>query len=391
VRALPGWCFLLLAASPALSVAVSGGLTAHQIEQISQIASDTLQTKQLPGLAVAVAKGDSLWSAGFGKADLEQDVPVSTHSLFRIASIGKWLTATAALRLVEEGKLDLDAPIQTYCPQFPQKRWPITSRELLTHTSGVRHNYGQNGEKPANEAERKALDELIQRERNTQYTHYTNVISPLDTFKNDPLLFQPGTRVQYSSLGYRVLGCVLQGAAHTSYRELMRTLVFEPAGMTSIIEDDDRALIAHRVAGYSSGRDGKLERAEFRDVSENLAAGGYLSTAEDLVRFVVAFREGKLVSAATRDRMLEHPKLADGTPAPNPFGTPGYFYGLGIMVDPASAQPAWFHTGGQSGASALLFFFPKDEVAVAVLCNMDGAAVRESLARKIAEIAAATQ
>ncbi len=381
-------CVLLVAAVSAHGAApIPGALTAHQIEQISQVARQGLQNKHLPGLAIAVARGDSIWSAGFGRADLEQDVPANAHSLFRIASIGKWLTATAAMRLVEEGKLNLEAPIQTYCPQFPPKRWPITSRELLTHTSGIRHNYGQNGEKPANDAERKALDELIQRERSTQYTHYTDVIAPLDTFKADPLLFEPGTRVQYSSLGYRVLGCVLEGAAHTSYRELMRTLVFEPAGMTSIVEDDDRAIIAHRVAGYSSGTDGKLERAEFRDVSENLAAGGYLSTAEDLVRFAMAFREGKLVSTATRDRMLEHPKLADGTPAPNPFGTPGYFYGFGIMVDPESAQPAWFHTGGQSGASALLFLFPKDDVAVAVLCNMDGAAVRESLARKIGEIA----
>lgn len=103
----------------------------------------------------------------------------------------------------------------------------ITSRELLTHTSGVRHNYGQNDEKPATEAERKALDASIRRERSTQYTRYTDVIAPLETFKNDPLLFEPGRRVQYSSLGYRVLGCVLQGAAHSPYRELMRTLVFE--------------------------------------------------------------------------------------------------------------------------------------------------------------------
>src|SRR6185437_7222259 len=106
-------------------------------------------------------KGESFWSAGFGKADLEQDVPVTAQSRFRIASIGKWMTATAALRLVEQGKLDLDAPIQTYCPQFPAKPWPISSRELLAHTSGVRHNYGQNNEKPATEVERKALDELI--------------------------------------------------------------------------------------------------------------------------------------------------------------------------------------------------------------------------------------
>jgi CubicO group peptidase (beta-lactamase class C family) len=86
--------------------------------------------------------------------------------------------------------------------------------------------------------------------------------------------------------------------------------------------------------------------------------------------------------------MLAHPKLNDGTPAPNPVGTPGYYYGMGVMVDPGPAQPAWFHTGGQSGTSTLLFWFPNDRIAVAVMTNIDGAAVREPLARKIAEIAA---
>lgn len=373
--------------SPSLP-AQAPGLSARQVEEISQVASASLQTNQLPGLAVAVAKQGEIWSAGFGKADLEQNVPVTAQSMFRSASIAKWFTATAAMRLVEDDKLNLDAPIQQYCPQFPTKPWPITSRELLTHTSGIRDYYGDNGEKPSTEAGRKALAELIERENSTQYTRYTDVIKPLDSFKDDPLLFQPGTSVRYTSLGYRVLGCVLEGAAHTPYRTLMRDLVFVPAGMTSVTEDDALAIIPHRVAGYSRGPNNTIIRAEFRDVSENLPAGGYLSTAEDLVRFAVAFHSGKLVSGATRDLMIEHPKLTDGTPTPNPFGTPNFYYGMGIMIDPGEAQTAWFHTGGQSGASALLFFFPKADVAVATMTNMDHSAVRESLAREIGEIAA---
>src|SRR4029077_16133386 len=90
--------------------------------------------------------------------DLEQNVPVTPQSMFRTASVGKWFTATAALRLVEQGKLDLDAPIQQYCPQFPVKDWPITSREILSHMSGIRHNFGQNGEKPATDADKAALN-----------------------------------------------------------------------------------------------------------------------------------------------------------------------------------------------------------------------------------------
>jgi CubicO group peptidase (beta-lactamase class C family) len=373
--------------SPSLQAQVPG-LTAEQLREISEVASASLQTNQLPGLSLSVAKHDRIWSVAFGKADLEQDVPATPQSMFRTASIAKWFTATAAMRLVEEGKLDLDAPVQQYCPQFPTKPWPITSRELLIHTSGMRDYYGDNGEKPTTDADRKALAELMRREIITQYTRYTDVIKPLDTFKDDPLLFQPDTRVRYTSLGYRVLGCVLEGAAHRPYRTLMHDLVFAPARMTSITEDDAITIVAHRVAGYSRGSNDTTVRAEFRDVSENLPAGGYLSTAEDLVRFAMAFHSGKLVNAATLDQMIAHPKFTDGTPTPNPFGTPNYYYGMGIMIDPGETQTAWFHTGGQSGASALLFVFPKADVAVAILTNMDHSAVRESLARKIGEIAA---
>jgi len=152
---------------------------------------------------------------------------------------------------------------------------------------------------------------------------------------------------------------VLEGAAQTPYRTLMRNLVFVPAGMTTITEDDVLAIVPHRVAGYSKGPDNTIVRAAFRDVSENLPAGGWLSTAEDLVRFALAFQSGRLVKVATRDQMVQQPRLLDGTPAPNPFGSEKYYYGMGIMVGPVDKQPAWFHTGGQSGASSLLFWFPR--------------------------------
>jgi serine beta-lactamase-like protein LACTB, mitochondrial len=377
---------LVLSLLPVLAQA--SGFSAEQIREISQVASAALETNQLPGLSVAVSRDGELWSAGFGKADLEQEVPVTAQSMFRTGSIAKWFTATAAMRLVEAGKLDLDAPVQRYCAQFPQKQWPVTSRQLLTHMAGVRHNYGDNGEKPGTDAERQALEALIQRERSAQFTRHTDVIKPLDTFRNDPLVFQPGTRTHYSSPGYRLLGCVLEGAAQTPFRKLMRELVFEPAGMRSITEDDVLVIVPRRVAGYSKAPDGTLVRAAFRDVSENLPAGGYLSTAEDLARFALAFVSGKLVKPETRDQMLEHPRLLDGKPAPNPFGNPKYHYGIGIMIGPVDAQPAWFHTGGQSGVSTLLFWFPDSSVAVALMTNRDGSAIRESLARRIGEIAA---
>lgn len=380
----------MLAALLTLSTALSqpNGLTAAQIAEISEVSAAAVATEHLPGLSVAVLKDGEVWSAAFGSADLEQDVRVTTHSMFRIASITKWMTATAAMRLVEQGKLDLDAPVQRYCSQFPEKSGRVTARHLLSHLSGIRHNYGQNGEPRNNDADRAALEAVMQRERATQYVRHTDVFTPLNTFKEDALLFLPGTRVQYSSLGYRLLGCVLEGAARMPYRQLMRELVFAPAGMTAITEDDALAIVPHRVAGYSRAADGALSRAAFRDVSENLPAGGYLATADDLVRFAAAFQAAKLVSVATRGLMIDRPRLLDGAPVPD-FGGAGRYYATGIMVD-AGEEPALFHTGGQSGASALLFLFPNDGVAVALLTNIDGSAIREPLARKIGRIAAAS-
>src|SRR5579862_7792349 len=108
--------------------------------RIDQIAAEQMQKQHIPAMTVAVALDDRVvYSKGFGMEDLENDVPANFETLIRTGSIAKPITAVAAMTLVEGHALDLDAPIQKYCPQFPQKPWPITTRELLTHTSGIRH------------------------------------------------------------------------------------------------------------------------------------------------------------------------------------------------------------------------------------------------------------
>jgi CubicO group peptidase (beta-lactamase class C family) len=367
-------------------------LSPQQVQEIKDLAAATLTQERLPGLSVAVAVGDRVWSIGVGKADLEQNVPVDSRSLFRTASISKWLTATAAMRLVEDGKLDLDVPIQRYCPQFPEKQWPITARELLSHLSGIRHYYGANGEPRETEQQRKALDERIKHEESTRYTRYTEIAPTLDSFKDDPLLFQPGTRFLYTSPGYRVLACVMEGAAHTPYRALMRSLVFAPAGMSGITDDDSQRIIPHRVAGYAQDTDKTLMRAPFRDMSENLPAGGHLATAEDLVRFASAFNDGKLVQVKTRDLMMERPKLISGADVPDAppyFGMgSGLYYGMGMFVGSSSSgERLLMHTGRDPGASTELLLAPKSRIAVAVMTNMSGWNGTDSLAKRILKIA----
>lgn len=385
---------LLCAATACTFVSVShaqAGLSPQQIGEIKSLSAATLSKEGLPGLSVAVAKGDQVWSAGFGSGDLEQNLPVDARSLFRTASISKWMTATAALRLEEEGKLELDAPIQRYCPQYPAKPWPITSRELLTHLSGIRHYHGANGERRDTAAQREALDALAQREKSTQYTRYTEVVPTLEAFKDDPLVFQPGTHFLYSSLAYRVMGCVLEGASGMPYRALMRRLVFTPAGMSTITEDDSQIIVPHRVAGYAWDEQKHLIRAPFRDVSENLPGGGHLASPEDLVRFAAAFHKGSLVQSRTRELMVQRPRLIDGSEVPDAppyFGMgKGLYYGLGMFVGKSpSGEMLLLHTGRDPGASTELLLAVRSGIAVAVMSNVSQWDGTDGLAKKILEI-----
>jgi serine beta-lactamase-like protein LACTB, mitochondrial len=382
---------LAVACSVAPLTRAQTSLSAKQIAEIRALGADTLTKDNLPGLSIAIAEDDQVWTAAFGSADLEQNVPVDSHTLFRTASITKWMTATAAMRLADQGKLNIDAPIQQYCPQYPVKQWPITSRELLSQLSGIRHYHGANGEPRDTAAQRDALDALVKREQSTQYTRYTEVAPTLDAFKDDPLIYQPGTHFLYSSLGYRVMGCVLEGAAQMPYRALMRNLVFTPAGMSTITEDDAQIITPHRVAGYAWDENKHLIRAPFRDVSENLPGGGDLANPQDLVRFAIAFNSGKLVQPKTRDLMIERPKLIDGSPAPdapNYFGMgSGLYYGLGIFVGKsATGERLLMHTGRDPGASTELLLAPDSSIAIAVMSNVSQWDGTDTLAKKILEI-----
>ena len=187
------------------------------------------------------------------------------------------------------------------------------------------------------------------------------------------------------------MGCVLEGAAQVPYRSLMRNLIFMPAGMSTITEDDSQIITPHRVAGYAWDSNKRLIRAPVRDVSENLPGGGHLATSEDLVRFAAAFNSGRLVRAKTRDLMVQRPKLIDGANAPDapPYfgmGT-GLYYGLGLFVgNSVSIGQLLMHTGRDPGSSTELLLAPDSRIAVAVMSNVSQWDGTDELAKKIVEI-----
>jgi serine beta-lactamase-like protein LACTB, mitochondrial len=334
-----------------------------KVAAVERVVSTYMSKVGAPGLSVAVAvDGSVVWSGGYGFADFENFVPATSDTVYRTASIGKSITATAAMRLVEQGKLNLDEPVQVYCAAFPPKKWKLTPRHLLSHTGGIRHYGGPHD-----------------LEEQTSTIHYGNVVDALAPFKNDPLLFEPGTEWRYSTYGYDVLGCVVEGAAHVPFVELIQHDVFDPAGMSRTRTDDPAAIISKRAAGYVR-INGELQNAKHVDMSNRLPAGGYVTTAPELAKFAASLMDCKLVSCATRDAMLTETVLKNGS---------SVNYGLGwAIVEDASGHPNGqaFHGGSSPGVSGMLYIVPGRRLAVAMLMNLEDAPERLPTVTAIANI-----
>jgi serine beta-lactamase-like protein LACTB, mitochondrial len=337
-------------------------LAAEKLSRIQSAISKFMTATHVPGVAVSVVEnGEYEWAQGFGMADLENSVPVTEHTLFRLASISKPITATAAMQLWERGQLDLDAPIQEYCPSFPRKSAAITTRELLGHLAGIRH-YKAGGQDDPEVGNTRHFDDPIQ--------------AGLNFFKDDPLLSAPGTHFHYSTQGYTVAGCVIEGASGAKYVDFVRRNVIVPAGMEQTQTDDRFAIIPRRTRFYEKTVSGSGRNADFLDSTYKIPGGGWLSSAEDMARFEVAILHDKLVRRATRDLMWTPLKPSDGSEDN---------YGLGWGVSNADGFLEVGHTGGQQGTSTAFYVAPANRDGVVVLINMENAGAGD-LAREILRI-----
>jgi serine beta-lactamase-like protein LACTB len=364
---LAGIAGLLLAAAlvqaqpaPALPTASpSAGLAPARIKAVEAAIAASMSAQGIPGMSVSVVTGGELrWSSGYGQADLENDVPATPQTVYRLASVSKPVTAVAAMQLAEQGKLDLDAPVQTYVPSFPAKPWPVTTRQLLGHLGGIRHY---------------AEGEL------ETTRHYATLTAALDIFQNDPLVQEPGTRYLYSTYGYTLAGAIVEAAAGTTFGDYVRKNVFEPAGMTGARVDDVFEIIRHRAHGYQKGPAGALQNSGLADTSYKVPGGGLCATAPDLARFAIAVWKGVLVRPETRRQMFTSLKTRDGKPT-------GYGLGWALGKDPRGRGEV-FHRGAQQRVTSLLYTQPERSLAVVVFANLEGIGSNLfSLARQIADI-----
>ena len=315
---------------------------AGKIKMIEDCVKKEIDRLKIPSLSIAFYKDDFLWKKSFGYADMEHKIPARPETLYRLASISKPITAVGILKLMQEGKLNLDDEVQKYVPYFPRKRWPVTIRHLLGHLSGISHyrNYDEEGHFK---------------------THFTTKDS-IGVFKDWELEHEPGTKYKYTTYGFNLLGAVIEGSSGKLYTEYLRENVWKPLGMNNTTMDIADDLITNRARGYRR-IDGEVKNCEFIDISSRFAGGGIRSTAVDLINLSRGLDEGKVVSKQNQMMMYTDMVTKKGRVTE---------YGMGWGVD--FIQGFWNvgHGGGQQGTSTHLLRFPGERFAVAVMCNEEG-------------------
>jgi serine beta-lactamase-like protein LACTB, mitochondrial len=336
------------------------------VERARQIARSGLIEQNLPGLSVAVGVYDEMvWTEGFGYASVENRVPVSPAMRFRIGHVSKALTSVAAGLLLEKQRLDLDAEVQKYVPDFPKKQWPVKVRQAMANVAGFRHYQGEEADIPSGHCERAA--------------------DGLAAFKDEPLLFEPETQYHYSTYGWVLVSAVIEAAAGEPFFTFMRTQVFEPLGMTSTRPDSATESIPDRVTFYFPRFSGDNQfghlLAKPADYSCFAGAAAFISTPSDLVRLGMAVDRGRLLQPATVRRLQTPQQLKSGEETE---------YGLGWMLDEVplageSARLVYHASRSLLGGTTSFMTLPGRGIVIAVTANTSYADTR-SIALRIADV-----
>lgn len=328
-------------------------------EAARELIEQKMRDQHIPGFVAGVySDGQVQWAEGFGYADVEHRAPVWPSTRFRIGSVSKSFTAAALGRLVEEGRIDLDLPVQRYVASFPEKRAPVSTRHLAGHLAGIRHYRG---------------DEFLSNQA------YGSVSEALEIFAGDTLLWAPGTAYSYSSYGWNLISAVIEGATGEDFVSYMGRTVFQPLGMRHTGPDRVDSLIPQRTGYYDRDEAGRIRNAPYVDNSVKWAGGGFLSSVEDLLRFGAAHVEPGLLEPETVRMLFTSQRTNDGEET-------GYGIGWRSTVEPETGRWRVWHTGGSVGGTTALVLYPDEGVVAAVIANMSGVEGQLSTAVEVAAL-----
>jgi CubicO group peptidase (beta-lactamase class C family) len=325
-------------------------------ENVSKYVRNEMQRQHIPGLALLVARGGTILQAeGFGLANVELQVPVKPETVFQSGSVGKQFTATAVMMLMEEGEVGLDDPLTKYFADAPASWKDVTVRELLSHTAGF-------GDYPEKFDFRKDWTEDEE----------------LKLVESIPLAYPPGTKWEYSNLGYLTLGVLIHRVTGEFYGDFLRQRIFQPLGMqtTRIISEAD--IVPNRAAGYRLLK-GELKNQEWVAPTVNTTADGSLYfSLLDLAKWDAALYTEKLLKRSSFEQMWTPAKLKNGQP--NKDG-----YGFGWFIEERHGHRVISHDGAWQGFETNITRYVNDQLTVVVLTNLAGAKL-DGIADHVADL-----
>ena len=313
------------------------------VRYVDSVATAAVAEHRTAGVSIAVVRsGRPVLAKGYGFADLENDVPATPETVYRIGSITKQFTSAAIMRLVEQGKLSLDDTLQKFLPSVPSQGNRVTVRHLLNHTSGIR-SYTSLGPK-------------WQRVMRLDLAPDSMVA----LFAGEPFDFAPGSAYRYNNSGYFLLGVIIERLSGKPYGQHLQDEFFTPLGLRNTVYCDQAPLIKRRAQGYTPRPGGQFVNAEPLSMTQPYAAGSLCSTVTDLATWALALSSGKVVSPASYALMTTPGTLNDGKPIT-------YGFGLGTGVLGGHRQVS--HNGGINGFVSELHHYPDDSLVTVVLTN----------------------
>lgn len=327
-----------------LALVVTFHLTAQNTtDKYDSLMTSVFEENGPGGIALVVKDGEILYRKAFGMADMELGVKMTPDNIIRIGSITKQFTASAILKLTEEGKLNLQDDITKYIPDYRTDGHKVTIDQLLAHTSGIK-NF-RNVETWTDDSPKlhHSLEERI------------------ELFKHEPMEFIPGDKYSYNGSGYIISAYIIEKLSGKKYPEYIDENFFKPLGMTNSYYEFSADIIKNRARGYAKVK-GIYKNAEFIDMSNPNAAGSLISTVDDLYKWYDAIFKYKVLTKPTLDKAHSSYRLNNGT-------LTGYGYGWQIKNIQGSTSIS--HGGTIKGFLTSTMYLPEENIFVAVFSNCE--------------------
>ena len=314
----------------------------HFESKVDSLLTHIFQDKNGPGGVFMVSKnGKSIYKKAFGHANIELGVKMEPENVFQLGSMTKQFTAVAILMLTEQGKIDLQAPISTYIPDYPMGN-KISIHQLLTHTSGIKDF-----------TKMKSLNQIAQQKRSPKQL--------VDFFKNEPTDFNPGEKFEYNNSGYIILGNIIELVSGDTYENYLNKNIFEKIGMNHSRYASDVAVIKDRAYGYQQKTSGYVNKTAI-DFSIPFSSGALMSTVDDMLIWQNALNNQLLLKSATIKKAFARYKLNSGEK---------FTYGYGWHLKDIDGVATREHGGSIFGFKTMAVYIPDLDIYVLGLSNCD--------------------